>query len=85
MTLHDSCPDVRLRIAPSLQDGFPSVYDGFRRFIWCRSAQKTSVNQWFDGFRRSAHRLKTAKNRANRASSHPSGPARSSLTLPINM
>ncbi len=61
MTLHDSCPEVPLRIALSLQDGFRSVYDGFRRFIWRRPAQKTPVNQSLGRFRRSAHRLKTAK------------------------
>src|SRR5260370_41031675 len=71
MTLHDSCPEVPSRIALSLQDGFPSVYDRFSTVYSAPTGAKTSANQAFDRFRRSVHRLKTAKTVKNSASSIP--------------
>jgi len=65
MTLHGSCPQARVRIGKSLQDGFPSVYDrfmpvfdGFFRRGPARNLRRINHSAVFDAL---AHGLKTVK------------------------
>src|SRR5260370_36870980 len=66
-------PDAVLDPGPleALPDGFPSVYDRFRRFMWRGPTPKLSANQALVRFPPSRAPFKNGENGENGASSHP--------------